>query len=190
MTERKRSWRNASLAARRARAAARAPRGGEQLATRALALMDSLSLTPDAGAVAIYEAYASEPNTRELESLLTDRNWHVLVPNLEFPTDSVTPFVDRLDGAYVCSLEAPTQSEVALVILPGLAFGTDGRRLGRGAGWYDRGLARLFETQGWAPTLIGLCFDTELHEDGTVPIEKHDVFMDYVVTPTRTIAVD
>ena len=185
--QRKRSWRNTSLAARRARVTARSPRGGTQLATQTLALMDSLGLTPTDGAVALYEAYASEPETRDLETALTDLGWSVLLPDLEFPMDSPRPFVDRSDGNYVCSVASEGPPAVALVILPGLAFGTDGRRLGRGAGWYDRALALLHRDQDSQPVLVGFCFDTEVHGPGSVPTEKHDMPVDYVVTPTRTV---
>ena len=61
------------------------------------------------------------------------------------------------------------------VIVPGVAFGPDGTRLGRGAGMYDRLLARLPEA-----VRIGVCLEAFIRTD--LPVEPHDVVMDVVVT--------
>lgn len=62
------------------------------------------------------------------------------------------------------------------VIVPGLAFTPDGRRLGQGGGHYDRLLARL------APGVvtIGVCFGEQLRDD--LPTEPHDQRVDHVIT--------
>ncbi len=65
-----------------------------------------------------------------------------------------------------------------VALVPCLAFTADGRRLGRGGGYYDRFLA-----QHEGPK-IGLAFDEQLAED--LPAETHDVSLDAIVTPTRT----
>jgi 5-formyltetrahydrofolate cyclo-ligase len=66
-------------------------------------------------------------------------------------------------------------------LVPGLAFGKDGSRLGKGKGYYDRYLAKH-------PCIkIGLCFELQLFE--TLPSEKHDQKMDYVVTESQLIVV-
>jgi len=49
-------------------------------------------------------------------------------------------------------------SEIALLLVPGLAFTRDGCRLGRGGGFYDRFLAELP-----ASTMkLGVCFDEQI----------------------------
>jgi 5-formyltetrahydrofolate cyclo-ligase len=55
-----------------------------------------------------------------------------------------------------------------LVLVPGVAFTPDGRRLGRGGGHYDRFLAALPPA---CPT-IGVCFAEQLVDD--LPMEAHD----------------
>lgn len=63
-----------------------------------------------------------------------------------------------------------------LIVVPGLAFTPDGRRLGRGAGFYDRFLANL-------PTRtckIGVCFDFQIVAE--IACEKHDIPVDKIVT--------
>lgn len=72
-------------------------------------------------------------------------------------------------------------SEIDLVLVPGVAFGRDGARCGRGGGFYDRFLAAL------APTVckIGIGFDFQLVED--VPMEPHDHPMDLIVTDAGVV---
>jgi 5-formyltetrahydrofolate cyclo-ligase len=67
--------------------------------------------------------------------------------------------------------------EIALVILPGVAFDANCRRLGRGRGFYDRWLIEI------AGHKMGVGFDHQLID--AVPCEAHDVHLDAVVTPLR-----
>ncbi|HSJ35706.1 MAG TPA: 5-formyltetrahydrofolate cyclo-ligase [Acidimicrobiia bacterium] len=71
--------------------------------------------------------------------------------------------------------------DVDVVLVPGLAFGRDGRRLGRGAGYYDRFLAEI------DADTIGLTTNNRIRSD--LPLEDHDVRMDWLATEdgvTRT----
>jgi 5-formyltetrahydrofolate cyclo-ligase len=72
--------------------------------------------------------------------------------------------------------EAPLiePGDVDVVLVPGLAFGRDGRRLGRGAGYYDRFLA------GIDATTVALTTTSRLRHD--LPLEPHDVLIDWVAT--------
>lgn len=63
-----------------------------------------------------------------------------------------------------------------VVIVPGLAFTADGRRLGQGGGWYDRFLAARRQDC----VAVGVGFREQLLE--SVPTEQHDVVLDLVVT--------
>ncbi|CAN5831725.1 hypothetical protein BH11PLA1_BH11PLA1_01600 [soil metagenome] len=58
--------------------------------------------------------------------------------------------------------------ELDAVVVPGLAFTRDGRRLGRGAGFYDRFLALLPARV----LTIGICFEVQFIAD--VPVDEHD----------------
>lgn len=63
-----------------------------------------------------------------------------------------------------------------VIIVPGTAFTTDGRRLGQGGGWYDRFLTgRRVDA-----ITIGIGFAPQVVE--FVPVERHDVVLDCVVT--------
>ena len=71
-------------------------------------------------------------------------------------------------------LKEPVQGEwvsissIDCLLVPGLAFTSCGRRLGRGGGYYDRTLAEL------APQAValGVCFSLQIVE--TLPAEPHD----------------
>ena len=63
---------------------------------------------------------------------------------------------------------------VDAVIVPGLAFDRQGRRLGRGGGGFDRLLEKLPAYK------IGIAFEAQLV--ASVPTEIHDIPMDAVVT--------
>lgn len=54
------------------------------------------------------------------------------------------------------------------VLVPGLAFTTCGRRLGRGGGYYDRALAALRPHT----VALGVCFSLQIMEN--LPAEPHD----------------
>lgn len=73
--------------------------------------------------------------------------------------------------------EAPeTGSKFDLILVPGLAFDHRGGRLGRGKGYYDRFLSSVRGLRA------GVCFEDQIVE--SVPVEPHDLRMDYLVTPS------
>lgn len=72
--------------------------------------------------------------------------------------------------------ETGTPLSADLMIVPGLAFTKDGRRLGQGGGFYDRYL------QKHPCITVGLCRDVFLKKE--LPIEWNDLPVDYVITET------
>ena len=65
------------------------------------------------------------------------------------------------------------------VLVPGVAFDLNGRRVGRGKGFYDRLLASVRGVK------CGVAFDQQVVSE--VPVEPHDVHLDYLLTPSRWI---
>lgn len=63
------------------------------------------------------------------------------------------------------------------VLVPGVAFGLDGFRVGRGQGYYDRLLVSVCGRK------CGAAFDEQIVNH--VPAEPHDVRLDCILTPTR-----
>ena len=72
-------------------------------------------------------------------------------------------------------------NQLDVTMVPGLAFDGEGRRLGRGKGFYDRLLA---DATGW---LWGVGHDVQLA--GQLPVESHDVVLNCIVTPSRWVDV-
>ena len=79
------------------------------------------------------------------------------------------------------------QSKVTMIV-PGLAFDKSGGRMGKGKGFYDRYIARLYEmleTSSSSLFLLGMCFDCQMFS--FVPVEDHDVKMNGVVTESGLV---
>ena len=81
---------------------------------------------------------------------------------------------------------AESLKEADLIVIPALAASADGTRLGQGGGWYDRAL--MHRSPG--VPVVAAIFDDELLEAGVIPAEPHDVPVDAIVTPTRTITAN
>lgn len=74
------------------------------------------------------------------------------------------------------------KSDLQAIICPGVAFDTQGGRLGRGKGYYD---TFLREIRGRIP-IIGLAYDCQiLHE--SLPFEYHDIPMDIILTESGMV---
>ena len=67
----------------------------------------------------------------------------------------------------------------ALIIVPGMAFDREGRRLGHGRAYYDQFFAGL-DARGLAYATIGFCLEAQLVE--CVPTDRYDKQMDVVCT--------
>jgi 5-formyltetrahydrofolate cyclo-ligase len=70
---------------------------------------------------------------------------------------------------------------IDLVLVPGLAFSKDRRRLGRGGGFFDR----MLGGRGANAFKLGVCFSFQIVD--SIPTDTHDVAMDAVVTESATL---
>ena len=68
---------------------------------------------------------------------------------------------------------------VDLILVPGVAFTSDGWRLGRGKGFYDRLLSQVSGQR------CGVAWNFQVRE--ALPHEPHDLAMDYLLTPERLV---
>ncbi|ALX05445.1 5-formyltetrahydrofolate cyclo-ligase [Aeromicrobium erythreum] len=145
--------------------------------------------------VAAYRSMPGEPGTEALLAGLLERGVEVLVPvsrsdgSLAWaPHDPTAPTarsrlgVDEPVGA---TLPDDALASVDVVVLPALAVDHAGRRLGRGAGYYDRALAVLPRRR--RPLLVAVVHAEELLTE--VPHEPHDLPVDVVVTENGVFRV-
>lgn len=72
--------------------------------------------------------------------------------------------------------------DIAVFLVPGIAFGRDGSRLGQGGGFYDRVLESARDS---GALTIGVCFDCQLVE--SVPREEHDWKVALIVSEKQLI---
>lgn len=103
-------------------------------------------------------------------------------PLVFYPWSDDMPMVE---GAFKALI--PAQLGAAIVpdalIVPLVAFGRDGARLGYGGGFYDRTLQNL--RSGARVLAIGVAYDAQ--HDPDLPQEATDQKLDYIVTPTEVI---
>ena len=153
-------------------------------------LLDHLRGRPEwvrpGGVVTLFGGMASEPNLLPLLPWLQERGMRTAFFAIE--GDVMTPYLiqdeqDLVPG--VLGVLEPWRDakmrlkfeDVAVALVPGVAFSsTDGTRLGRGKGHYDRALERMQDIC----VRIGVCFHSQILP--TVPAEEHDRRVQSIVT--------
>ncbi|MEM9662455.1 MAG: 5-formyltetrahydrofolate cyclo-ligase [Planctomycetota bacterium] len=112
------------------------------------------------------------------------RGARVCAPRSDWESRTMEPAVlggKLIEGAKGIREPGPSQpvvetGELEVVVVPGLGFTATGDRLGRGAGFYDRFLARL----GTETVTVGLAVSVQIVDD--LPTEPTDRRVDMVVT--------
>src|SRR5262245_31182192 len=137
-------------------------------------------------------AFPEELETREILACAFDAGKRVLCPRVDRaarqlrlhvladPETELRPGVLGIPEPRADLPEVSPES-VDWVLVPGLGFDERGFRLGRGAGHYDRLLARLRpDAVCWA-----LCLSCQLVPQ--LPVEPHDMPLDGITSPDRVI---
>ena len=131
-------------------------------------------------------AYASvkkEVNTRDLISYAFDQGKTVALPKCR--ANGAMDFY-AYDGVVVegrFGIPEPQSNDLLvpqsddIMIVPGLAFTYDGKRMGQGGGYYDRYLAK------YPCITIGLCRESFMKKE--IPTEWNDLPVDYVITENQ-----
>ncbi|MCT7377258.1 5-formyltetrahydrofolate cyclo-ligase [Chelativorans sp. EGI FJ00035] len=128
----------------------------------------------------------SEVDVRPLMAALADRGARLCLPAILDKTTIV--FRELKRGAPLVDMGFGTQGpgedaavlEPELMLVPLAAFDRRGHRIGYGAGYYDRAIARIQENGTAAPRLVGIAFDCQ--EVPQVPDEMHDVIIPEILT--------
>jgi 5-formyltetrahydrofolate cyclo-ligase len=135
--------------------------------------------------VSAFMPMRSEVDVRPLIAAIASKGARICVPAI---LDKTTiefrelvrgaPMIDMGFGTVGPGPEAAVLDPV-LMLAPLAAFDEQGNRIGYGAGYYDRAIARL-RTKGLSLRLVGIAFDCQ--EVEAVPFEPHDVPLDAILT--------
>ncbi|HWX05507.1 MAG TPA: 5-formyltetrahydrofolate cyclo-ligase [Bradyrhizobium sp.] len=179
----KSSLRTAALAARDALSDAQRAAAGEALARRGLPFE-----IKSGAVVAGYSPIRGEIDPAPLMRKLAGEGARLALPVITARGKSLifrtwNPRDRLLPGPLGILEPSPAAAEIHpdIVLVPLAAFDRAGHRIGYGAGHYDRTLAQLHKSKGFAA--IGLAFSGQ--EVATVPALQHDVALDYVLTETK-----
>ncbi len=130
-----------------------------------------------------YLALSDEPDTAPLIQWLLDNGKRVCVPYCNDCDGDMCAVVyeqtaDERDalGLATTKGESVPVCEIDLALVPALAFDSNGNRLGRGKGYYDR-----FLSSGFKGVSCGICSAFRFLPQ--VPADFRDFRMDYVFTP-------
>ncbi len=95
------------------------------------------------------------------------------------------PGQDLITGAFKVEEPEPSAPELQpqLILAPMLGFDEKGRRLGYGAGFYDRTIQRL--RASGSVTVVGLAFSAQ--KLSRTPTDRYDMPVDWVITEAEAI---
>lgn len=152
-------------------------------------LGDLTTATPTTAA--LYASRAHEPDTRELIDELAARGWRILLPVL---TGGVrwavfggwTAVQTGWNGIVMPTtvpLPAEALADAELIVVPCLAVGRDGSRLGTGGGWYDRALPHHHAQA----RIIALARQDEVLD--SLPMLAHDIPVHGYVTEQVSVGL-
>jgi 5-formyltetrahydrofolate cyclo-ligase len=134
----------------------------------------------DAATVALYAALADEPQTADFIRWAAAHK-RIVLPRVDGDEMDFYPYSQESMQRGAFGIDEPqsderiSPAEIDLIIVPGRAFTLQGKRLGRGRGYYDRYMAQ----EEFRATKIGVCYKEQLVEE--IPDEPHDILMERII---------
>ena len=80
-------------------------------------------------------------------------------------------------------IETLPKKENILILIPAMAFDKNKNRIGKGKGFYDRFLSKIFENYQENITLAGISFDCFIYDK--IPTEKNDMKVDFIISDCK-----
>lgn len=169
----------------------------EAMAKKSLAIMDrlfKLEKFKSARIIHIFVSFGSEVSTELIIKNSLKIGKRVVVPITDYKAkrlilSEITDYdLDLKPGRWgileprneVVRIMSPDHLD--MILIPGLAFDAAGHRLGHGAGYYDRLLARYKNR----PLTMALAYELQVVDD--VPVMEYDVKIDGIITEERVIS--
>ena len=159
----------------------------KRAAANAIRFLETLMGREGFSWVYCYMDLEKEAGTEDIISWCMERRIHIAAPKVlgeEMDFFEIRSWNDLIPGTMgilepkeSCkrALEASDSSASCPVIVPGVAFGRDGSRIGYGGGYYDR-----FFSREPGHKKAGYCFSFQLFDQ--TPSGKYDEKMDLVIT--------
>lgn len=155
-------------------------------------LAEFLREHPEITTVLSYAPLFWEPGDRTFLQTVWDAGCTLALPRIqgkEIRFYTVTCEADLTEGPYhimepdISCLpgDRTLQPESTVILVPALAFTRDGRRLGKGGGYYDRFLSGVSDIQ-----TVGIAYEFQIVSD--LPQEPHDRRVSAILTPKRGYA--
>jgi 5-formyltetrahydrofolate cyclo-ligase len=152
--------------------------------------LEKLDVLAQAKTVALFWPIEArhEVDLRDLDVRLRARGVAIAYPSIEetgemtFRVSTVAELTEDPLGFRGAPQSATEPDVIDAIVIPAIALDSEGRRLGYGAGFYDRALPRFAPAKK-----IGVAYDFQLLVE--VPVSPNDVTMDIVVTDARTLVV-
>lgn len=146
----------------------------------------------DAKTVLFYASFRSEVETLSMMRESLEMGKRVAVPQVDKERYRLRLYeikdMNELSPGYMGIPEPSLPDErlvslddIDLVIIPGVGFDYSGRRLGYGAGYYDK----LLSNMDRKIPFIALAYEEQLVS--SIPLELHDVKLDMIITDKRVI---
>lgn len=122
--------------------------------------------------ICIYNSLTTEPCTMQIIQELHKKEKGVYTPSFRNKKDTHMLSMVNFRGQII------DPKDLEVIICPGRLFTSDGDRLGRGGGHYDRYLAQI------SPYCykIGLGFRDQIVASEKIPLDSWDIKMDEVIT--------
>ncbi len=100
-------------------------------------------------------------------------------------------FASTIKGAFIYGkiIDVSEIPRIDLIVIGSVAVSKDGSRLGKGGGYAELEYAILRELNlvDDATPIVTTVHDIQVLGENTIPREKHDLPVDYIVTPSRII---
>ena len=159
----------------------------EEIMSKSRAICTAFAMLEEfltANTVCVYMSAFNEVETEQIISLCQSLGKTVAVPVVDGEDIYLSELTDELDrGAFgirepVDKKTIPAET-VDIFAVPALAFDKSGARVGFGKGYYDKLLKNASAVKA------GLCYGFQLAEK--IPVENHDILMDYIITENETV---
>ncbi len=134
--------------------------------------------------VCVYMSAFKEADTKEIIEECLKQGKNIAVPVIDEEDIYLCKYsIDTVPGAY--GIREPEEreridaSKIDIFAIPALAFDKKGGRVGFGKGYYDRLLSSATGVK------VGLLYEFQLVDN--LPLQEHDVLMDYLITDKQVI---